>query len=111
MNIEIPRPLAAEVLRLAEEADEIEGYTNERPKDRLTCLVDALRPRIQEAEWENRIECEKLDEAQGALGDPYYEHEDELRPLDSVDYEEADAAEEPDPAQSPAPANDEPIPF
>ena len=79
MNIEIPGPLAAEILRLANEADRAEGFTNRRPRDALTRLVDALRSHIQNAERENRIECEKIDEALEAFGDAYYELEDELR--------------------------------
>ena len=61
MKIEIPRPLAAEVLRLAEEADRIEGYTNERPKDQLTRIVDALRPRIVDAKDEEELEMREMD--------------------------------------------------
>ena len=114
MKIEIPRPLAAEVLRLAEAADRIEGYTNERPKDPLTRLVDALRPCIVDAKEEEVLMMRDMDAAD-CPGDPYYELETDDPYSRSLEAESAE--DEPAPAPSspeqpkPSGGDAEPMPF
>ncbi len=111
MKTEISKPLAAEILRIYEEAEWIEGLTTERPRDQLTRLVDALVPHMQDAEGEERIEREKLDDVCGAPGDPYYYEEEEEYPYyDDEREDEPPDYEEQDP-EPPAPADDEQMPF